>query len=68
MEYKIRTYKNEEGIFAEILNEKGENVCIADGITELSAIGEVCLVFSDIIEDFEKTYFEVKDKILNEYL
>ena len=52
MEYKIITYKNEEGIFAEILNEKGENICVADGKTELSAIGEVCLVFSDIIEDF----------------
>lgn len=54
MEYKIKTFKNEEGIFAEILNENNKNICTGDGLTELQAIKDVCLVFADICDDFDK--------------
>lgn len=54
MEYKIRTFQNEEGIFAEIISKNGVSICTADGLTEFKAIKEVCLVFADIIDDFCK--------------
>lgn len=54
MEYKIRTFQNEEGIFAEIISKNGVSICTADGLTEFKAIKEVCLVFTDIIDNFVK--------------
>lgn len=54
MEYRIRTFKNEEGIFAEIINENGENICVGEGLTELKAVKDACLVFVDITDDLRE--------------
>lgn len=54
VEYRIITYKNEEGTFAEIQTTSGKQICIADGEFEHDAIKEVCLVFADILDDFIK--------------
>lgn len=62
IEYLIKTFKNEEGIFAEIVNEKGDNICTGDGETELEAIKEVCLVFSDILDDIHERILSKKLK------
>ena len=55
--FTINTFENEEGIFAEIINEEGCEICTADGTTDLDAIKEACLVFYDILKDFQKEKF-----------
>lgn len=66
MEYKIKTHKNEEGFFAEIINENGENICTGEGSNELESIREVCLGFADIIDKFQKEYYEIKNRLIDE--
>lgn len=55
MEYKIITYKEEEVFFAEVQTKAGEQICVADNEDEYEAIKEACLVFVDILDDFEKS-------------
>lgn len=50
MEFNIRTYQDEEGIFAEITTKEGNHVCVADGKDNYDAIKEACLVLMDILE------------------
>lgn len=50
IEFNIRTYQDEEGIFAEITTEEGNHVCAADGKNSYDAIKEVCLALIDILE------------------
>ena len=50
IEFNIRTFQDEEGIFAEVTTEEGNHVCIADGKDNYDAIKEVCLVLMDILE------------------
>ena len=50
IEFNIRTYQDEEGVFAEITTENGNHVCTADGKDNYDAIKEACLVLMDILE------------------
>ena len=50
IEFNIRIYQDEEGIFAEITTEDGNHVCVADGKDDYDAIKEVCLVLMDILD------------------
>ena len=38
MEFKIKVFQNDEGIFAKVETEKGEEVCIGDGDNPYSAV------------------------------
>ena len=49
MEFKIQVFQNEEGIFAEVLNESGNHVCLGDGKSPYEAVKDVCSVLSDIM-------------------
>lgn len=50
MEFKIKVFQNDEGIFAEVLNEDGKQICVGDGDSPCSAVKDVCLVLSDIMD------------------
>lgn len=52
LEYKIISFKTEEGIFAKVQDIEGMDICLADGETEEDAIKEACLVFLDILDDY----------------
>lgn len=54
MEFKINVFQNEEGIFAEVLSESGNQICIADGDSPYLATKEVCSAFSDILDIMEE--------------
>lgn len=54
MEFKIKVFQNEEGIFAEVLNENGDNICTGDGNNPYEAIRDVCFVFADIMSIAEE--------------
>lgn len=66
MNYKIRNYEDNGISFAEVVNEKGESICVAEGSNELESMREVCLVFADIIDNFQKEYYEIKNRIIDE--
>lgn len=52
MEFKIRVLEQtEEGLFAEVLDEKGNRICLGDGINPYAALEDACLVFADILKD-----------------
>lgn len=54
MEFIIKTQTDSEGIFAQILTEKGDCVAIGEGEDSYKAIKEACLVFVDIVDNFKK--------------
>lgn len=49
MEFKIKVFQNEEGIFAEVLNKSGNHVCLGDGESPYEAVKEACSVLADIM-------------------
>ena len=50
MEFIIKVFKNDEGIFAKVETEKGEEVCIGDGDSPYSAVKDACNVLADIMD------------------
>lgn len=54
MEFKIKVFQNEEGIFAEVLSEVGKQVCVVEGDSPCLAAKEACLVLSDIFDIMEQ--------------
>ena len=54
MEFKIKVFQNDEGIFAKVETEKGEEVCISDGDNPYSAVKDVCNVLADIMDILEQ--------------
>lgn len=56
MKFKIEVFQNKESIFAKILDENNEEICICDSNTPYAAVKEACSKLSnmmDIIEDKE---------------
>lgn len=52
MEFKIRVLEQtSEGLFAEVVDEKGNRICLGDGINPYAALEDACLVFADILKD-----------------
>ena len=54
MEFKIKVFQNDEGIFAKVETEKGEEVCIGDGDSPYSAVKDVCNILVDIMDILEQ--------------
>ena len=54
MEFIIKVFKNDEGIFAKVETKKGEEVCIGDGDSPYSAVKDVCNVLADIMDILEQ--------------
>ena len=54
MKFIIKLFKNNEGIFAKVETEKGEEVCIGDGDSPYSAVKDVCNVLADIMDILEQ--------------
>ena len=54
MKFIIKLFKNDEGIFAKVETEKGEEVCIGDGDSPYSAVKDVCNVLADIMDILEQ--------------
>lgn len=49
MEFKIKVFQDDEGIFAEVLTEKDEQVCVGEGNSPFLAVKEACEVLADIM-------------------
>lgn len=54
MEFKIKVFQDDEGIFAEVLTEKDEQVCVGEGNSPYSAVKDACGVLSDIMDIAEE--------------
>ena len=54
MEFIIKVFKNDEGIFAKVETEKGEEVCIGDGDSPYSAVKDACNILADIMDILEQ--------------
>lgn len=54
MEFKIKIFQEEEGVFAEVVSEDGTQICVADGDSPYLAAREACLVFADILSIMEE--------------
>lgn len=54
MEFKIKVFQNDEGIFAKVETEKGEELCIGDGDSPYNAVKDVCSVLADIMDIWEQ--------------
>lgn len=61
MEFSIKTYQNDEGVFAEVFS-KGKSICIGDGESPYKAIQDACSVLSDIMAIAEE---EENNEIIN---
>lgn len=53
MEFNIKVYQNDEGIFAEVFLEN-KSICIGDGESPYKAVQDVCSVLSDIMQIMER--------------
>ena len=49
MEFKIKVFQDDEGIFAEVLTKKDEQVCVGEGNSPFLAVKEACEVLADIM-------------------
>ena len=54
MEFKIKVFKNDKGIFAKIETEKEEEESIGEGDNKNSEVKDVCNVLADIIDILEQ--------------
>ena len=54
MKFIIKLFQNDEGIFAKVETEEGEEVCIGDGDSPYSAVKDVWSVLADIMDILEQ--------------
>lgn len=66
MEFKIKVFQNDEGIFAEVLTEKDEQVCVGEGNSPYLAVKEACEVLADVMAIAEEVENEEIAKIVEE--
>lgn len=66
MEFKIKVFQNDEGIFAEVLTEKDEQVCVGEGNSPYLAVKEACEVLADVMAVAEEVENEEIAKIVEE--
>ena len=66
MELKIKVFQNEEGIFAEVLDENNKQICIGAGDSPYTAIKDVCTVLEDIMNLVEEKENESILKLVKE--
>lgn len=66
MEFKIKVFQDNEGIFAEVLTEKDEQVCVGEGDSPYLAVKEACIVLADIMDIAEEEENKEIAKIIAE--
>ena len=66
MEFKIKVFQNDEGIFAEVLTEKDEQVCVGEGSSPYLAVKEACEVLTDVMAVAEEVENKEIAKIVEE--
>ena len=66
MEFKIKVFQNDEGIFAEVLTEKDEQVCVGEGNSPYLAVKEACEVLADVMAIAEEVEKEEIAKVVEE--
>ena len=54
MNFKITVFQNNEGIFAEVLDENNKSICVGDGESPYKAVKDACSVLSNIMDFAEQ--------------
>lgn len=66
MEFRIKTYNDSKGVYAEVIDEKGDCICIGEGNTHSKSVQVACLALSEILENRDKKLSRVR--IRSKYL
>lgn len=52
MEFKIKLLENtKDGLFAEVISEDGQSICMGEGDNPYSALEDACMEFAEILRD-----------------
>lgn len=70
MEFKLKIYEyTEDGLFAEVVDEEGNRVCIGEGDNPYSALEDACLEFAEMLKECSERensrILEIFEKKLN---